>query len=49
MGKKKERKLTVTQEIMQSVFEKLEKYTHDVTRKQYARQIKLYVKFCREK
>lgn len=48
MAKKKVRKLTVTQEIMQSVFEKLEKYTHDVTRKQYARQIKLYIKFCRE-
>ena len=49
MAKKRIRKPTITQEIMASVAEKLKKYTHDSTRKQYNRQMKLYVKFCREK
>ena len=48
MTKKRERKLTVTQQIMVCVHEKLDKYTHDLTRRQYTRQVKQYVKFCRE-
>ena len=48
MSKKRVRKLTVTQEIMQVVIEKLQKYQHDVTRKTYLRQAKQYIKFCRE-
>ena len=48
MAKKRIRKLTVTQEIMQMAIEKLAKYQNDVTRKTYARQFKSYVKFCRE-
>ena len=49
MSKKRERKQTITQQIMQSVYAKLESYDHDLTRKQYARQTKQYIKFCREK
>ena len=45
---KRVRKLTVTQQIMQTVTEKLHKYEHDVTRKSYIRQVKQYIKFCRE-
>lgn len=48
MAKKRERKLTITQQIMQTAIEKLQKYQHDVTRKQYTKQMKLYVQFCRE-
>ena len=48
MSKKRIRKLTVTQEIMQTAIGNLEKYQNDVTRKTYTRQIKLYIKFCRE-
>lgn len=48
MSKKRERKLTITQQIMQTATEKLAKYQNDVTRKTYTRQFKLYVKFCRE-
>ena len=48
MSKKRVRKPTVTQEIMQVVVEKLQKYQHDVTRKTYLRQTKQYIKFCRE-
>ena len=48
MSKKRVRKPTVTQEIMQVVVEKLQKYQHDVTRKNYLRQAKQYIKFCRE-
>lgn len=49
MAKKRVRKLSITQQIMQPAIEKLRKYQHDVTRKQYTKQMKLYVKFCREK
>lgn len=48
MSKKRIRKLTVTQQIMSVATKKLAKYQHDVTRKTYTRQFKLYVKFCRE-
>lgn len=48
MAKKRERKLTITQQIMQTAIEKLAKYQNDVTRKMYTRQFKSYVKFCRE-
>ena len=48
MAKKRVRKLSITQQIMQVAIEKLQKYQHDVTRKQYTKQMKLYVKFCRE-
>ena len=48
MSKKRVRKPTITQEIMQVVIEKLQKYQHDVTRKTYFRQAKQYIKFCRE-
>lgn len=49
MAKKRIRKPTITQQIMQTVIEKLKKYENDVTRKTYTRQVKRYVKFCREK
>ena len=49
MPKKRVRRQTVTQQIMGTVTEKLQKYQHDKTRKQYMRQVKKYVKFCREK
>ena len=49
MAKKRIRKPTITQQIMQPAMEKLQEYPHDSTRKQYTRQMKLYVKFCREK
>ena len=48
MAKKRIRKPTVTQEIMQTAIAKLQKYENDVTRKTYTRQFKLFVKFCRE-
>ena len=48
MAKKRERKLTITQQIMQTAIEKLAKYQNDVTRKMYTCQFKSYVKFCRE-
>ena len=48
MAKKRERKLTITQQIMQIAIEKLAKYQNDVTRKMYTCQFKSYVKFCRE-
>ena len=48
MAKKRERKLTITQQIMQVAIEKLSKYQNDVTRKMYTCQFKSYVKFCRE-
>ena len=48
MGKKRERKLTITQQIMQQVYDRLKIHEHDLTRKQYARQTKQYIKFCRE-
>ena len=48
MAKKRERKLTITQQIMQTAIEKLAKYQNDVTRKTYLRQAKQYIKFCRE-
>ena len=47
MAKKRVRKPTITQQIMQPALEKLLKYQHDVTRKTYTRQMKLFVKFCR--
>ena len=48
MAKKRVRKPSITQQIMQTAIEKLQRYQHDVTRKTYTRQMKLYVKFCRE-
>ena len=48
MGKRRERKPTITQQIMAVVYTKLESHEHDLTRKQYARQTKQYIKFCRE-
>ena len=48
MTKKRERKLTITQQIMWTATEKLTKHQNDVTRKNYTRPFKLYVKFCRE-
>ena len=48
MSKKRVRKLTITQQIMQTAIEKLKKYQNDITRKNYTRQFKLYVKFFRE-
>ena len=48
MSKRRIRKLTITQEIMKIVVEKLQKYEHDITRKTYTRQVKKYIKFCRE-
>lgn len=49
MAKKRVRKPTITQQIMQTAIEKLKKYQNDITRKTYARQVKRYIKFCREK
>ena len=49
MGKRRERKPTITQQIMAVVYTKLESHEHDLTRTQYARQTKQYIKFCREK
>ena len=48
MGKRRERKPTITQQIMQQVYDKLQTHEHDLTRKQYGRQTKQYIKFCRE-
>lgn len=48
MGKRRERKQTITQQIMAVVYTKLESHEHDLTRTQYARQTKQYIKFCRE-
>lgn len=48
MAKKRIRKPTITQQIMQPAIEKLQKYQHDLTRKQYLRDVKRYIKFCRE-
>ena len=48
MGRKRERKASITQQIMAEVYIKLESHQHDLTRKQYARQTKQYIKFCRE-
>ena len=48
MAKKRIRKPTITQQIMQMAIEKLSKYQNDVTRKMYTRQVKQYIKFCRE-
>ena len=48
MSKKRVRKQTVTQQIMQKVYALLESHEHDLTRKQYARQVKQYIKYCRE-
>lgn len=48
MSKKRIRKPTITQQIMSLAIDKLKKYEHDVTRKSYIRQVKLYIKFCRE-
>ena len=48
MGKKRDRRQTITQKIMQQVYDRLKIHEHDLTRKQYARQTKQFVKFCRE-
>lgn len=45
---KRLRRLTITQQIMADIDQKLKKHSHDLTRKQYRRQVKQYVKFCRE-
>ena len=49
MGKKRQHKQTITQQIMADVYTKLAAHEHDLTRKQHARQTKQYIKFCREK
>lgn len=46
---KRQRKLTIMQQIMRDVTEKLKTHEHDLTRKQYTNNVKKYVKFCREK
>ena len=48
MGRKRERKQTTTQQIMEKVYDRLKMQPHDLTRKQYGRQAKQYIKFCRE-
>lgn len=49
MARKRERKQTIAQQIMAVVYAKLESHEHDLTRKQYARQTKQFIKFCRER
>lgn len=47
MGKK--RRKSITQQIMQEAIEILNKHQHDLTRQQYIRDFKRFVKYCREK
>lgn len=44
---KKPRKLSVTQQIMQEVKVSLNRYNHDLTRKQYIRNAKYFIQYCR--
>ena len=46
---KKQRRLSVTQQIMVEVKESLNRYQHDLTRQQYTRNMKYFVQYCREK
>lgn len=48
MAKKRAHKQTITQQIMQQVYNRLKIHEHDLTRKQYARQTKQYIQYCRE-
>ena len=43
------RKESITQEIMHRVAERLKSKTHNLTRKQYARHVRRYIRFCRER
>lgn len=45
---KKQRRLSVTQQIMVEVRESLNRYQHDLTRQQYTRNMKYFVQYCRE-
>ena len=45
---KKQRKLSVTQQIMVEVKESLNRYQHDLTRQQYTRNMKYFVQYCRQ-
>lgn len=47
MAKKKRK--SVTQQIMQEAIKILNKHQHDITRQQYIRDFKRFVKYCREK
>ena len=47
MAKKKRK--SVTQQIMQEAIKILNKHQHDLTRQQYIRDFKRFVKYCREK
>ena len=44
---KKQRRLSVTQQIMLEVKASLSRYNHDLTRKQYIRNMKYFVQYCR--
>ena len=44
---KKQRKLSVTQQIMIDVKDSLSRYNHDLTRMQYTRNMKYFVQYCR--
>lgn len=44
---KKQRRLSVTQQIMIEVKESLNRYQHDLTRQQYTRNMKYFVQYCR--
>ena len=45
----KRKRKTVTQQIMQEAIKILNKHQHDLTRQQYIRDFKRFVKYCREK
>ena len=45
----KRKRKSVTQQIMQDAIRILDKYQHDLTRQQYIRDFKRFVKYCREK
>ena len=45
---KKQRRLSVTQQIMAEVKDSLNRYQHDLTRQQYTRNMKYFVQYCRE-
>lgn len=44
---KKPKRLSVTQQIMVDVKDSLSRYNHDLTRKQYIRNMKYFVQYCR--
>ena len=45
---KKQKRLSVTQQIMVEVKESLNRYQHDLTRQQYTRNMKYFVQYCRQ-